>query len=242
MVDKDEEIESLKHEIVKTGKAMHEAGLTTATWGNISALTHDRRVMVITPTGFDKSRLDPEDMVVMSLNGAVIEGRYKPSIETLMHLEIYRNLEHIYAIVHTHSPMATAVGVAGKEIPPIILEMLAGIGDKIPLAEYACAGTRSLGRALVKVLRSANAAIMKNHGVIAVGPNLRTALMRAILVEEAAKIFIAAKILGKIEPIPDNEIKRFKIVNSRWEIMPRIQNMNEWLKELRLIGAENQED
>jgi len=138
--------------------------------------------------------------------------------------------------------MATAVGVAGEEIPPIILEMIAEIGDRIPLAEYACAGTRRLGRALVEVLRSANAAIMRNHGVIAVGPSLKAALARAILVEEAARIFIAAKILGKIEPIPDDEIKLFKAVIGEWKTIQRIQNINEWIKELMPIGAENQED
>ncbi|MEM1906191.1 MAG: class II aldolase/adducin family protein [Nitrososphaerota archaeon] len=228
--------------MVEAGKAMHEAGLATATWGNISALTRDRRIMVITPSGFDKSRLNPHDMIVMDLNGAVIDGRHKPSIEAPMHLEIYKSLEHVYAIVHTHSPMATAVGVAGEEIPPIILEMVAEIGDRIPLAEYACAGTRRLGRALVEVLRSANAAIMRNHGVIAVGPSLKAALARAILVEEAARIFIAAKILGKIEPIPDDEIKLFKAVIGEWKTIQRIQNISEWIKELKSIGAENQED
>lgn len=240
MIDRNEEIESLKHEVVEAGKAMHEAGLATATWGNISALTHDRRIMVITPTGFDKSRLNPDDMIVMSLDGAVIEGRHKPSIETPMHLEIYKSLKHIHAIVHTHSPMATAVGVAGEDIPPIILEMLVEIGDKIPLAEYVCAGTRRLGKALVKVLKNANAAIMRNHGVIAVGPNLRIALARAILVEEAAKIFIAARILGRVEPISDNEIKCFKTVISKWRVISRIQNINEWIEELKSIGVDDQ--
>jgi L-ribulose-5-phosphate 4-epimerase len=201
-------------------------------------LTPDRRLMVITPSGFDKGRLNPEDMVVVGLEGAVIEERHKPSIETPMHLEIYRNLEHVYAIVHTHSPIATAVGVAGEEVPPIILEMLTEIGDRIPLAGYACAGTRKLGRILVEVLRSANAAIMRNHGVIAIGPNLKTALARAILVEEAAKIFVAARIFGKIKPIPDGEIKLFKAVIDGWKNIQVIENINQWIEELKKIGAE----
>ncbi|MEM2189580.1 MAG: class II aldolase/adducin family protein [Nitrososphaerota archaeon] len=84
--------------------------------------------------------------------------------------------------------------------------------------------------------------MMRNHGVIAVGPSLKAALARAILVEEAARIFIAAKILGKIEPIPDDEIKLFKAVIGEWKTIQRIKNISEWIKELKSIGAENQED
>lgn len=136
------EIEKLRIEIVEIGKKMHEANLTFASMGNISARKPKMEVLVITPSVFDKDKLNPKDMVVISLEGEVLEGRHKPSSETPMHLEVYKNCSDVNSIVHTHSSMATSMGIAGMGVPVVTVEFAAIVGGEVPLARYACPATK----------------------------------------------------------------------------------------------------
>lgn len=221
----DKEIEMLKLKIIDIGKKMHEYGLTAGSWGNISARLPGRNLIIITPSGFDKSKLSPENLVIINTEGDIIEGAFKPSIETLMHLEVYEKRKDVNAIVHTHSPIATSVGIAGMEIPPISVELVSQIGNKIPLAKYACPGTKKLGENVVEALKNANAAIMEGHGVIAIGPDLDTAFTRALIVEEASKLFLFANLLGKPRTLTLKEIDEMRNVGHAWTSLKEIRNI-----------------
>lgn len=226
-------MEKLRTEIVEIGKMMHEADLTAASWGNISARVPKTEMVLVTPSGFDKSELNPEDIIVINLEGEVLEGKYKPSIETPTHLEVHKNCSGANAIVHTHSPMATSMGIAGTGIPVITVELAAIVGGEVPLAKYACPGTKRLGEEVVKVLKNANAAIMENHGVIAVGLDLKTAFTRALMVEEAARLFIFSSLLGKARALAPKEVKEVKKVVDAWLKIREIKNIKrDWVERI----------
>ncbi len=226
-------LESLKLEVVNVGRMMHEAGLTTGTWGNISARLPNSDLIVITPSGFDKGKLSPRDMVVIRMDGGVVEGVHKPSIETPMHLHIYEIRPDVGAIVHTHSPMATSVGVAGLEIPAITVELAVHIGGKVPLVKYACPGTSKLGIEAAKILEDFNAAILESHGVVAVGSDLNIAFNRALMVEDAARFFIFAKILGNVRALTQSEIDEVRRIMDLWRQIERVRNVRkDWMRKI----------
>ena len=223
----------LKRQIVETGEKMVAWGLVTRTGGNISARVPGTDVIVITPSGFAKGELKIEDIIVMNLDGKILEGVHKPSIENAMHVAIYRNRRDINAIIHTHSPMATSVGIAGKEIPTVITDVANNIGHSIPLAGFACHGSMELGEEVVKALKKANAAMMQNHGVVAAGPNLSAALKNALIVEEAATLFIFAKLIGDVNLIPPTEVEKGQRIRKMWNALKDVKDLQkEWWDKL----------
>jgi ribulose-5-phosphate 4-epimerase/fuculose-1-phosphate aldolase len=128
--------------------------------------------------------------------------------------------------------MATSIGMAGMEIPATTVELAVNIGSKVPLAKYACPGKKRLGEEVVKALQNANAAIMENHGVVAVGPDLKTAFVRALIVEEAARQFIFASLLGKVRALSSEEVEEVGKIISKWLEIQEIKNFREWMKEI----------
>jgi L-fuculose-phosphate aldolase len=225
--------EDLKKQIVQTGRDMAAAAMMVGHWGNISARIHGTDIVVITPSGFKKGELKTEDIIVLETGGKILEGEHKPSVETAMHLTIYEKKPEVDAIVHTHSPMATAIGIAGIGIPIITVELLFIVGGDVPLAKYRPAGSKILGDAVVKALKNTNACLMQNHGVIAVGPNLSLALYRAMIVEDSAKLFIYANSLGKVRVITPSELKTAREIGSKWRALKKVKDIKkEWLDKL----------
>ncbi|MBO8159432.1 class II aldolase/adducin family protein [Thermosyntropha sp.] len=195
-----------RREVCKTAREIYEARLVPGTWGNVSALVDD--LMVITPSGMDYGTLSHEDMVVVDLEGRVVEGFFKPSVETVLHLAIYKNRPDIKGIVHVHSPYATAFAVARRPIPIILEETAQAVGHEIPVAPYAHCGTEELAENVVKTLENnKKAVLLANHGLIAGDVSPSAALNVCYIAERTAMITFYAQHLGNINVLSSDDIK-----------------------------------
>ena len=189
-------------EVLRTGQEMERRGLVAGTSGNCSARVHDCNLVIITPSSMEYDLLLAEDMCVVDMAGEKVEGRYNPSVEVVMHLAIYEARPDVGGIVHTHQKMATAVAVSGKGIPPILEEEVFALGGGIELAKYALPGTQDLARNAVEALGGRNACLLAHHGVVAVGPRIQDALLKAEIVERAAEIYIMSTMIGGAQIVP----------------------------------------
>ena len=191
---------SLRQEVARIARTVSVSGLVTGTSGNVSARTPEGHVLV-TPSGLDYALLEPEDVVLMDLEGRVLEGSLEPSSEMPMHAGIYRSKPRVGGIVHTHARFSTTLACLGWEIPPVhyMLVVLSGEG-RVPLAPYATYGTEELARHAVDTLGdSHHACLLRNHGTIAVGGTASEALSRTEILEELAEIYYRARLAG--EPV-----------------------------------------
>ena len=186
--------------LVDCARRAYAEGLFSGTSGNLSMRTD--RGMLITPTSVRYETLSPEDIVHLRPDGAVLEGRFAPSSEWRMHAEIYARFPAVGAIVHTHSPHATAFAAANRSIPESLIEMRFFLGGEVPCAAYAPAGTREVGLRCCEVLSGRGGCLMANHGAVAVGKDLDEALLRAEYIEDSAKITLLSMQLGGPVPLP----------------------------------------
>ncbi len=201
-----------RRELTEVTREMYRRGLVGAYSGNTSMrLTGagDEGLLLVTPTHHPYYRLQPADLVVVDLYGhPVEEGGMQPSSETQLHLEIYRRRDDVGAVVHTHSIYASVAAVVGRDIPPLIDEMLMTIGGPIKVSKYAFPGTQDLAEAAYTALGERNAALLRNHGVVGVGPDIWEALEVCDLVERLARIFVLARNFGPraAAALPDDAV------------------------------------
>lgn len=203
-------LKGLREAVVATGKAMSKSGLVASTQGNISACDRELGLMAITPSGMDYDFTTPEDIVVTDFYGNIKEGNKKPSSELPVHAYYYRARKDIGAVVHTHSAYATALSIVNKEVPPVMAQLAEAVGGSVPVAPFVIGGSEDMGRISVDVMGDKNAVLLKNHGVIAVGPNLNSALFVALMVEDTAKIYSFASYLGTPDLIPDEASREIR--------------------------------
>jgi len=192
--------QDLREEIAGVAQQLISSGLVTGTSGNVSARTPKGDVL-ITPSGLDYSSMQPEDVVLVSVQGDILEGSLQPSTETPMHTGIYRARPQIGAVVHTHSLYPTTLACLVLEIPPAhyMLTTLSSEG-RIPLAPYATYGTEELADYAAEALgESHNACLLQNHGTITVGESAGKAFSRTVTLEEIAEIYYHTRLAG--EPI-----------------------------------------
>lgn len=171
--------------------------LVAGTSGNVSVYDHETGVMAITPSNMSYAIMKPEDVVLMKLDGTIVEGTHMPSSEWRMHAGVYADHEDVNAIIHTHSPYATSFAVTHERIPVILVEMMPFLGGDIPLSEFGMPGTAELAVNANKVLANRNSCLLMNHGVLVIGENLDQAYIRAQYVEDAARIYHYAREVGK---------------------------------------------
>ena len=189
--------EDIRRKIVETALSLHKEGLIPLTSGNVSARASVEHI-AITPRGIPYESMKPEDVVVVGLDGHLVEGQRKPSSETPMHAFLYRERPDVNAVVHAHSPFAVAFSVIGKSIPILCTEGLVVKGP-IPVAEYACPGTEDQGRVAVQALQGPPAVtgvLLRNHGVLTIGPDLDRAYLIAYRLELSARIYHLACQIG----------------------------------------------
>ena len=190
-------VERAKRELVNTAYELEQEGLGFETWGNISCRPAEDKI-VITPSGIPYGRLRYFDLVVVDASGEILQGRFRPSTELLLHLAIYEQREEIRAIVHVHSLYAAAFAVNRMEIPPALEEQAQVVGGAVKVAAYAPPGSKELAENVLAALgEDDNAVLMANHGLIGVGPDLSTALLRCRVIERNAHIMLLAKSLGQ---------------------------------------------
>lgn len=210
-------LKELREEIVATGLAISRSGLVQSTQGNISAVDRKLGLMAITPSGMNYDALTAEDIVVTDLFGNVVEGDRNPSTELPVHAYIMRERDDINAIVHTHSPFATALTLVDQEVPPVMIQLAEAVGGSVPIAPYTPGGQVRLGEVAMEAMQDKNAVLLKNHGVIGVGPNLHRALFVATMVEDTAKVYWIASVMGRGEPAQLSDVaaagvlERFKV-------------------------------
>lgn len=196
-------IMELKKQVLDTAKKAYAEKLMAGTSGNLSVWHKESGSLIITPSSYDYSIMEVKDIVVIDLEGNILEGIHKPSSEWKMHAEIYKNLPHVKAIVHTHSPYATSFAVNHKEIPVILIEMIPFLKGSVEIAAYAPQGSVEVGISTLPILENKNACLLANHGVVTVGDNLKEAYINSVYVEDSAKIYHMALAVGEPVVIKD---------------------------------------
>ncbi len=199
-------LEELRREVWAMNLELPKSNLVAWTSGNVSGRAGD--YVVIKPSGVRYEELQPDDMVVVDLDGEVVEGRLKPSVDTATHLYVYRHRPDVGGIVHTHSNYATAFAALGRPIPVYLTAMADEFGGPIPVGAYARIGSEEIGQEVVRSIGSSPAILMKNHGVFTVGPTPTAAMKAAVMVEDVAKTVHLALLLGRPDEIPEEEVAR----------------------------------
>lgn len=203
-------------DIVRFAQMLHTQGFVAATDGNLSVRLDSRRVMV-TPTGFSKGAVQPEDMVVVDMQGRKLSGSRNPSSEIGMHLTIYRMRPDVGAVVHAHPCTATGFASAGIALDePLCSEIVVTLGS-VPLAPYATTGTAKLSESLAPFIPNHNAILMANHGVVTYGADIQQAFLRMEAVEHYAKIVLVARQLGRAEWLDGREVEKLAQVRSHYQ-------------------------
>ena len=194
-----------KMEVLEIARQMDEKGLVVGTSGNVSQRFTERdgrELVAITPSGRYYDTMKAEDIVIVDMEGRRVEGELASSMETVMHLGIYKARKKVCAIVHTHAVFGSAIAVVGKEIPSLLDDQVAFLGGEIKVAAYALPGSPELAKNAVAALGSRNAVVLANHGTLAVGRNLREAFNNCELLEKTARIYVLAMGLGALTSIP----------------------------------------
>ncbi len=199
-------VEERKKVIEVANRAKNDR-LIPLTMGNFSIRDKSTNYICVTPSGMEYSKLDPSDIVVVDLEGNIIDGTRKPSIETFMHCAVYRKRNDVFGIAHTHSTFATAWASCGKAIPVVVAEVATLLAGAVECAPYQRPGTVELAETVSEHLKDRNAVLLENHGLLAVGSNLDTAYANAVVAEEGAKIAMYAMQIGAMKVIPEEECK-----------------------------------
>ena len=195
-MDNLKDLKQLKLDVLRTAKKAYDEKLMAGTSGNMSVYEPENKWIIITPSSYDYSIMEEKDIVVIDLEGNVVEGIHRPSSEWKMHAEIYKNLPEVKAVVHTHSPYATSFAVNHMEIPVILIEMIPFIKGSLEVSPFAEQGSAQVGINAVPILKRKNACLMANHGVVAVGTDIDKAYINSVYVEDTAKIYHMALTVG----------------------------------------------
>lgn len=201
-------LEEWKERVCKLNCALPRHGLVTMTSGNVSARHPETGLVVIKPSGVAYDDMSPDDMVVVDLDGRVIEGRLRPSVDTQTHLYIYNARTDVQGVVHTHSNYATSFAALARPIPAVLTAIADEFGGPIPIGPYVSIGDAAIGRAIVEHIGASPAILMQNHGVFTIGDSPEAALKAAVMTEDVAKTVHLALLLGNPIAIPDDEIQR----------------------------------
>jgi L-fuculose-phosphate aldolase len=201
--------------VLDAAKDMLRRGLVEGTAGNISARRSDGNI-VITPSSVDYRDMQLDDLVLIDPQGEVLHaagGRF-PSSEAKLHLACYQAFDDIGSVIHSHPVWATMFAIAHQPIPACIDEFAVYCGGEVRCTDYAASGTPEVGANAVKALEGRGAALIANHGLVAVGPRPDKVLHITALVERTAQIVWGARALGGPVPIPDEVNRNFAGVYS----------------------------
>jgi L-ribulose-5-phosphate 4-epimerase len=201
-------LEKLKEQLVQLHLELPKNNLVVWTSGNVSARDAETGLVVIKPSGVRYEDLRPEQMVVIDLEGRVIEGDLKPSSDTASHLYIYHHRPDVGGVVHTHSPYATAFAAVGRPIPVVLTAIADEFGGPIPCGEFVLIGDESIGKVVVDSIGASPAVLLKNHGVFTVGKTAEAAVKTAVMTEDNARTVWLALQLGQPEEIPAEDVAR----------------------------------
>src|SRR5688572_27544684 len=208
---------SLRADIVEVGRRMYARGYTASNDGNISVRLDTERLLM-TPKSVCKGFMTPDMMCTTDMEGRKLQGDRDPSSEMLMHLEVYRRRPDVQAVVHAHPPIATGFAVAGIPLDRAVLaEVLTTLGS-IPIAGYATPSTSELPAAVRKYITAHDGMLLANHGALTVGADLFSAYFKMETIEHFAKISLVARLLGRENLIPRDEVMRLQALRGTYGI------------------------
>lgn len=200
-------IQSLKKEIIETGRRIYNKGFVASNDGNISVRIDGNKVL-ITPTGVSKGFMTPDDLIIVDMDGNLVSGKRKQSSESNMHLQIYKDRPDVISVCHAHPPYSTGFSVAGISLDKMVLpEVIITLGT-IPLVEYGTTGTGELYGQISKYIKDYDAFLLANHGALTVGNSIMNAYYKMETLEHAAHIQFIAHQLGKINTINKNRTNK----------------------------------
>ena len=188
-------LEKLREEVWSCNMELSKNDLVKMTSGNVSGRDPETNLVVIKPSGVRYEKLTPENLVVVDLDGEVLEGDLKPSMDTETHLYVYRHRPDVLGIGHTHSVYASIFAARGMPIPPC-LTASAMLGGEVPLGGFVPIGGELIGKEIVAKIGRALAIVMQNHGVFTIGSSATQATKMAVEVEDIAKITYYAMLAG----------------------------------------------
>ncbi len=201
-------LEKLKEELVQLHLELPKHNLVVWTGGNVSARDPESGLVVIKASGIRYEDMRPEHMLVVDLDGNVVEGNYKPSSDTASHLYIYKHRADVFGVVHTHSAYATAFAAVNKPIPVVLTAIADEFGGPIPCGGFALIGDEAIGKVVVESIGKSPAVLLKNHGVFTIGKNAKSAVKAAVMTEDNAKTVWMALQIGVPDEIPTEDVQK----------------------------------
>jgi L-ribulose-5-phosphate 4-epimerase len=201
-------LEQLKEELVELHLELPRNNLVVWTSGNVSGRDFESGFVVIKPSGIRYNELRPEHMVVLNLDGEIIEGNLKPSSDTASHLYIYKHRPGVGGVVHTHSAYATAFAAVNKPIPVVLTAIADEFGGPIPCGGFALIGDEAIGKVVVESIGKSPAVLLKNHGVFTIGKDAKLAVKAAVMTEDNAKTVWLAMQIGVPDEILAEDVEK----------------------------------
>jgi L-fuculose-phosphate aldolase len=189
-------LENERIAVVEYGKKLVTTGLVKGTFGNISIYNREQNLMAISPSGKDYFETTPEDIVVLRLDGEIVDGKCKPSSEYDLHRIFYQRRTDVNAVVHTHSTYATILSCLQWEIEPVHY-LIAYAGDKIPCTPYVPFGSYELAEITYETMGDRNCCLLGNHGLVACGSSIAYAFDVAEQMEFLSELYYKAKLAGE---------------------------------------------
>jgi len=202
------ELNERKNQLVTICNKLLTDGYVIGSAGNVSMrlIYDDQELILITPSNLRYDEMKPDDLLIINLDGKVIEGERNPSVEKYLHLNIYKARDDVNAVIHSHGIYSTILSTLNLSLPPIIEELVPYLGGEIVCAEYGEAGTEELARNVVKSLEDKNAVLLANHGNLCCGSHLDGAYMVLKYLERGAKIYYLAKLIKDPNLLPEETI------------------------------------
>lgn len=205
-------------ELIKYGKKLVEAGLTKGTGGNLSVYDREKGTIAITPSGIDFFEIQPEDIVIMDIDGKIVEGTRNPSSEWEMHLMQYQTRDDIDAVIHAHTIWATVLACVRQDLPATHY-MIAVAGPNVRVAKYATYGSHELAINATEAMKDRRAVILANHGILAGANDLLNAFNIIEEIEYCSEVYCKAKSFGEPIVLDDAEMtlmaEKFKTYGQR---------------------------
>lgn len=201
-------LETIREQLYHLHLELPKNSLVTWTGGNVSARDPESGLVAIKPSGVRYEELRPEHMVVVDLDGKIVEGSLSPSSDTASHLYIYRHRPDVGGVVHTHSAYATAFAALGRPIPCVLTAMADEFGGPIPCGGFALIGGEEIGKVVVESIGSSVACLLKNHGVFTIGKDATAAVKAAVMTEDVARMVWLALQLGRPEEIAAEDVAK----------------------------------
>jgi len=201
-------LQKLKVELVELHRELPKHNLVVWTGGNVSARDTKTGLVVIKASGIRYEEMRTQHMVVVDIDGNIVEGEYKPSSDLFSHLYIYKHRPDVNGVVHTHSVYATAFAAVNKPIPVVLTAIADEFGGPIPCGGFALIGDDAIGKVVVDSIGKSPAVLLKNHGVFTIGKNAMSAVKAAVMTEDNAKTVWLAMQIGKPDVIPQEDVEK----------------------------------